>query len=179
MNESTCPGAFDNALKVLITSYKHFTTSEALIHKLSFTYEHRNPKNHPNLLKNEVVLVNAMVFASKSSPEIHKKEGENYIFSNKACLKIVNVVFLVSNSGLVCVSSLLLLSLFPPSHLVVSLYPGQFVVSVNLTCVSEAFPNRFLLKNKGSGPLRLNYTLQISFRISSKTFGNCYSPLAL
>lgn len=80
MNESTCPGASENPLKVLITSYKHFTTSEALIHKLSFTYGAQKAQKPPKLPKKWGVLVNRMVFASKSSTEIHEKEGGNYIF---------------------------------------------------------------------------------------------------
>lgn len=51
MNESTCPSAFENALKVLITRYKHFTASEALIHKLSLAYGAQKPHKTPKLPK--------------------------------------------------------------------------------------------------------------------------------
>lgn len=46
-SESACSGVFENPLKVLITSYKHFTTSEASTYKLFFTYGAQKPHKPP------------------------------------------------------------------------------------------------------------------------------------
>lgn len=91
--------------------------------------------------------------------------------------------------GHVCVSSLHLPS-FSPNPFRDAALSRPVCGWCKSICISDDFPNRFYLKTSVPAHLPKHsfrilafgtylYMLQISFKISSKTFGNYDSPLAL